>query len=168
MEQDDLCDAWRLRNPEIKRYTWVKTRPKISWSRIDFFLTSQNLMHHCKEATIISCIHSDHNLISIDVDTGLAPRGPGIWKFNDELLRDEVFVENATNLINGIKRSFEDMDAENLFELIKVEFANFSKEYSRKKKRDRRLIPNESIQTAVCNATKNPHSSTSIERRALT
>jgi exonuclease III len=41
-EEFDLCDEWRLRNPDTKRYTWRQKNPPIS-SRLDMFLISKSL-----------------------------------------------------------------------------------------------------------------------------
>ena len=43
METENLVDIWRIKNPDTKRFTWIRTKPSISWSRIDYFLISNSL-----------------------------------------------------------------------------------------------------------------------------
>ena len=128
MMEDNLCDIWRLKHPTVKRFTWAKHRPKISWSRLDMFIVSQNISQKCTEATIESCILSDHNLITVEIDTDIPPCGPGIWKFNDELLKNAEFVENSKNLLRGIKKINHDVNPEEMIEMIQKEMTIYSQD----------------------------------------
>ena len=68
MEEEEWVDIWRILHPQTRCFTWVKTRPKITWSRIDFFLVSSNLTNLTnltEESEIFSCIHLDHNGVEL-------------------------------------------------------------------------------------------------------
>ena len=59
-EELDLCDIWRIRNPEIKRYTWKghaqgvsSAKGDILCRRLDYFLISDHLQPVVKNIDII-------------------------------------------------------------------------------------------------------------------
>ena len=43
---------------------------------------------------------SDHNFITLDLELSSESRGPGLWRFNNKLLEDSVFVEDVYAEIN--------------------------------------------------------------------
>ena len=131
MEEMNLTDIWRAMNPDKKSLTWMADRANGSWSRIDFFLISNSLVTNCEEAYIAPSICTDHSLIALSVNVSHCKRGPGIWKFNTELLKDEKFCEEMSDLIQGIKRVYDYMDSKNLWEILKLEISNFARDYSK-------------------------------------
>ena len=42
LKANDLCDIWRIHNPDTRRYTWRQKKPSIS-SRLDMWLVSDIL-----------------------------------------------------------------------------------------------------------------------------
>lgn len=58
IEELELCDVWRVRHPDIKRYTWSRGNLK---SRLDFFLINQGISSKVHSAKIISVPVSDHD-----------------------------------------------------------------------------------------------------------
>ena len=131
INEHDLTDVWRFNNPEKKQFTWVKCKPVISWSRIDYFLISHNLVQKCTSAEIESCILSDHSLISLELELNTIKRGPGYWKFNDKLLLDTYFVEQMENYICGLKRVYSYLDEYEFWEFAKDEIKAFSMSYAK-------------------------------------
>ena len=107
----------------------MKTRLKISWSRIDYFLISENLINVTSGSDIVSCIHSDHSAVTVDININDRKRGPGTWKFNNTFLKDDQFVEEITNLIQGVSRVYEYMNPIDRWEVMKKEIIEFSKKY---------------------------------------
>ena len=83
MEEYDLVDIWRARNPEKRFFTWMKCGDRLSWSRIDYFLISQSLCSNCCKAEIIPSVQTDHSMITLEISTTDNKRGPGCWKFNN-------------------------------------------------------------------------------------
>ena len=133
MENDNLIDIWRLMNPDSNKFTWAKTQQnKVSWSRIDYFLLSENLVQRTLSSEINPSICSDHSMISIELDTCDTKRGPGLWKINNELLQDKDFISEVKHLVIGIKRIYHYLSKIDLWELIKFEIANFARKFSRK------------------------------------
>lgn len=64
MQNFDLSDVWRIRNPDLIQYTWSRGQSK---SRIDLFLINDSLLNMVKEADIRFTAISDHNLIFLEI-----------------------------------------------------------------------------------------------------
>ena len=63
----DLVDIWRVRNPEIKRFTWRQKKPLIQ-RRLDFWLVDNALQEEIDNADIVPSIKSDHSAILLSID----------------------------------------------------------------------------------------------------
>ena len=92
MEQDDLCDIWRIQNPDKRQYTWRQKTPFIQ-RRLDFYLISNSLQSIIHKTSIISSTATDHSAIKLEV---LSPEqvfsGPSHWRFNVSLLDNTEYV----------------------------------------------------------------------------
>ena len=62
----DLIDIWRVSNPDIRRFTWRRSKPEIH-RRLDFFLTSNSLSSAITKADILPGYKTDHSLITLHV-----------------------------------------------------------------------------------------------------
>ena len=134
MESNNWCDIWRVQNPDLKRLTWSRhNRRQLAWSHIDYFIISGELVNSVDSSEIHSCILSDHSMISLGVTLSDQKRGPGIWKFNNQLLNDNKFCEHAMEVIQKAKLTGSHLDVFERWEHIKREFSTFSKEYSKAK-----------------------------------
>ena len=112
---------------------------------------------------------SDHKITKLnfaqDIDTG-----PGQWIFNNTLLGDQNFVEGIKDIISDYnlhKNTF--LDAKELWEILKQNFASYAKNYSRQNGRKQRQeynllkhkievlesIPKEEVSEGVANALAN-------------
>lgn len=58
----DLIDTWRIRNPEVKRFTGRQKTPLIQ-RRLDFWLISEVCQEDIERSDIISSINSDYSAI---------------------------------------------------------------------------------------------------------
>ena len=77
----DLVDIWRVRNPQIKRFTWRQ----IIQRRLDFWLVDNALQEEIDQANIPS-IKSDHSAILLWINRIEEQiHGPSFWKFNASL-----------------------------------------------------------------------------------
>ena len=81
----DLVDIWRIRNPEIKRFTWTQKNPLIQ-RRLDYWLISDVCQEDIEKPDIISSINSDHSAIFLHFNNiDRQKHGPSFWKFNASL-----------------------------------------------------------------------------------
>ena len=82
----DLVDILRVRNPVIKRFTWIQRR-------LDFWLVDNALEEEIDQADIVPFIKSDHSAILLSIN-GIEEQihGPSFWKFNASLLDDKDYI----------------------------------------------------------------------------
>ena len=113
-------------NGDKKVFTWMQPRDKPKWSRIDYFLISESLRTKCLKSEILPSISTDHSLITLECNLQECKRGPGLWKFNNELLEDPKFVEETTQLLQKFKETYSFMEPIQKWELLKFEVAHLS------------------------------------------
>ena len=76
-----LRDAWRLKHPREKQFTWFNSNLSIA-SRFDSFLISRFLCEQVTICQIYPSVCSDHDFMFLDLHLQEAFRhGPGVWKF---------------------------------------------------------------------------------------
>ena len=105
----DLVDAWRILNPEERRYTWRQTQPTVH-CRLDFFLTSQSLLGSIISANILQGFKTDHSMITLNISLHSNPRGPGFWKLNTSLLADKDYIDLIRLTIHETQNEYENDD----------------------------------------------------------
>ena len=141
MDMFDLIDIQRVRHPKLRKFTYESKAIGVK-SRIGYFLLSKNLTRSVKKTEIYSSIAPDHNVIHISLYGSCErPRGPGLWKFNNTLLKDEEYVERVRETYSNTVKYYRDVTSKGLlWELIKMEIRNatisFTK-YKAKVSRDR-------------------------------
>ena len=139
MENLDLCDVWRIFNPDTKRFTWRQRQPDIH-CRLDFFLVSQTTLCNCIQTDIIPGFKTDHSMITLNLSVHSNPRGNGFWKLNTSLLADAIFVEKIKATIQETANDYKDdksVDSLLLWEMIKMKVRQESISYSAFLKRDK-------------------------------
>ena len=87
----DLVDIWREIYPESRRYTWRRKTPP-QQSRLDFFLISDLLSTLVTDVDIKAGYRSDHSMIILTLTLGKESRSRLLWKFNNSLQKDTLFV----------------------------------------------------------------------------
>lgn len=89
----DLNDIWRSLNPDAEKFTWRNKSFKIQ-CRLDFFLISKKLNDLTDNCKIVYAPETDHSatLLHLKSDELKHKKGPGFWKFNQSLLKDETYV----------------------------------------------------------------------------
>ena len=87
-----LVDAWRLRNTDKTKFTWMRNNP-CQGARLDMFFISDHLSSLCCEIEVLPGYRTDHSIVYIEMQIGKSERGPGLWKFNESLLQDESYVK---------------------------------------------------------------------------
>ena len=90
-------------HPRLYQCTWFNSDFSIG-SRLDKFFVSKNFMPSVVSCEISPCVFSDHDFVCLSFQpTGKNLRGPGIWKFNNSLLNDDVFSPIACNTFLRLK-----------------------------------------------------------------
>lgn len=76
MDAWNLCDIWRLRNPNKCGYTFGRGNYA---SRLYFMLISSHLSELVKSSSAKMLPHSDHALVSLVINPSKIQKGPGLW-----------------------------------------------------------------------------------------
>ena len=92
IEKYGLIDAWRLKYPDKKKYTWFKPSP-VKAARLDYFLISTTILDILSDCYISFKYRSDHCKIGLKIYLDKSNRGKGIWKLNSELLADTKLMK---------------------------------------------------------------------------
>ena len=128
MSENELCDILRVRNPDVKRFTWRNKNPFIQ-RRLDYFILSEGLQDSIEIMDIIPSVQSDHSVLKLKISpTNEGTRGPSSWKFNNSLVHDSNFVEQMKLKIPSFyQESFiEPSDARGRWEYMKYKMREFS------------------------------------------
>ena len=62
MSEIDLCDIYRVRNPDSRRFTWRRKSP-FKQRRLDFFLVYDCLQDNIESVEIIPSVGTDHSCL---------------------------------------------------------------------------------------------------------
>ena len=131
----DLIDIQRKRHPKLCKFTY-ESKAKGRKSRIDFLLMTKNLTKSVKKTEIYPSIAPDHNAIYISLFwyVNKTPRGPGFWKFNNTLLKDEKYAAIVWETYTNTLRYYEQVSYKRLqWEFIKMEIRNTTISYTKHK-----------------------------------
>ena len=79
MTNYDLNDIWRIFNPELNLFTWHSNHKPPIFCRLDYFLTSSNVINKTTKCKITPGIRSDHSLVYFVFNTSTEARGPRIF-----------------------------------------------------------------------------------------
>ena len=77
---------------------------------------------------------SDHKAVTVTIRTTNFIRGPGIWRFNNSLLKDLDYIEMINTLIEKFKTDQSIKDPILKWELLKAEVKSFTKQFCTFKK----------------------------------
>ena len=134
MDMFDLIDVQRVRHPKLRKFTYESKAIGMK-SGIDYFLLAKNLTKGVKKTEIYPSIAPDHNVIYIPLSgSSESPRGPGLWKFNNTLLKDEEYVECVRETyLNTVNYYRQVTNKRLVWELIKMEIRNAAVSYTKYK-----------------------------------
>ncbi len=90
MRDFGLGDGWRLQHPTDKEYTYYSPVHH-SYSRIDFFLTSNSIIPNISEYKIHPISISDHAPVTLIWNPTNLHKHTSRWRFNISLLKDPEF-----------------------------------------------------------------------------
>ena len=109
MSENDLCDIFRVCNPDMKCYTWCRKTP-FKQHRLDYFLISDQLQDQIDQVDIIPLIQSDYSALKLKIcGAKCSSEGPSYWKLNNLLLQDKVFTELLKSQIPKFYQEFQEL-----------------------------------------------------------
>ena len=140
MNNFELNDIWRIKNPNYKRFTWRQTNPLIQ-CRLDFWLISDSLYDTVNNTDIIPSVRSDHSAIILNLtQLDKIERGPGLWKFNNSLLENDIYINELKTKIAKWKQNNHMEDKQVLWEFFKYKIRKFTIDFS---KTNRKIVKTE-------------------------
>jgi len=133
LEAHTLCDIWRVKYPNVKKFTWKQKTPCIK-SRLDMWLMSNYLQDYCKDIDIVPYIRSDHSAVILRLESHATAKGKGLWKLNNSLLKEEEYVNGITSKLNEWIDEAEPLnDVRLTWEYVKYKVRDFSILYGKLK-----------------------------------
>ena len=135
----DLCDIFRVRNPDLCRFSWRQKTPLIQ-HHLDYIFISSELQEDVSEININPSIGSDHSILHLNISLNKhANRGTGYWKFNNSLLQDKSFVEKIKSHIQDVTQETSDLpDPRVKWEFLKYKIRFCVRIYAKEKAAFRR------------------------------
>ena len=132
----NLDDIWRLKHPNIKRYTWRQKSPRVH-CRLDYFLISRSISDMTVKTDILPSVLSDHSPILLSLKYIPTPtRGRGLWKLNTMLLEEQEYVTTMRDKIKELEQEYKDMIDKNIkWEIVKYEIRRFSIRFSKERRK---------------------------------
>lgn len=128
---NNVVDAWRAVNPNLKQFSWFRDNGT-SKSRIDYWLTSNNLTDFIKDISISAAPLTDHCCISISFNSGKREtHNKGYWKFNADLLKHQNFCSQIKSIINDIALHKDLITFISKWEYLKHKIREFSIQFSK-------------------------------------
>ena len=139
MSERDLCDLFRVRNPDTRHFTW-RHKNSFLQRRLDYFLVSEYSQEQIDTFDIIPSVQSDHSALKMKFSPlGERKRGPSHWKFNNSLVLDKDFVTAMKNKIPEFYQESEELgDDVVCWEFLKYKMHQFSMTYSKEKAFERK------------------------------
>ena len=135
MDNLNVTDIWREHHSNIKNYTWKSSSKPPILCRLDYFLISKTLSARIKFSNISHGFKSDHSLISLSISPQIS-RGPGFWKLNTSLLKDNEYVGVIKETIDKTKQECVGNNPNTVWEMIKLNVRDSTMKYASKKKRN--------------------------------
>ena len=90
--KENMVDVWRLSNKILRGFTWKSQNP-CRRSRLDYFLISEDILSLDPKVEIIPAYKSDHTPILLSFIKSRQSRGRGLWKFNNQLLQNQDYID---------------------------------------------------------------------------
>ena len=139
-QEMSLTDIWRIRHENIPGFTRrQRTKLGLVQSRLDLWLISVQLEYHVKCVKIAPGKSSDHSIISLELELMEShKRGKGLWKFNNDLLTDPIYVQLIKDTIGNIKDNMNFENKNTLWDYVKCEIRSQTIIYSTKKAKQMR------------------------------
>lgn len=95
----NLSDVWRLQNPTKKEFSCYSSSFH-TYSRIDYFLISKDLIDYISNCKYSSIVLSDHASLSLKYTLRTIIKSPSRWRLNIKWLHNPEFLDFVGNQID--------------------------------------------------------------------
>ena len=136
MEELDLIDIFRKLKPHTKSFSYESKFLKVK-SRLDYFLIAKHLIQHAHNVETKTATTPDHKAIKLTLKLSQVTRGPGLWKFNNSLLKDKNYLTLITESYPIISEKYAYIVDKRLrWELIKMEIRSITISFAARKAKE--------------------------------
>lgn len=119
VKRQNLNDAWAAITHE-PGYTYVDKRHG-TLSRLDYIFVSRSIKLGDGDVNISVCpCVPDHNAVTLRLYMSGNHRGPGYWKMNNDLLKDDEFNIEVKNVVNETIHKYSKETAGFVWEMLKI------------------------------------------------
>uniref|UniRef100_A0A671NUV2 exodeoxyribonuclease III n=1 Tax=Sinocyclocheilus anshuiensis TaxID=1608454 RepID=A0A671NUV2_9TELE len=98
-----LIDVWRFMHPQIKEFTHY-SQDHNTFSRLDYIFMLKNDVLRVKSCEILPITVVDHAVVIMEMDLG-SIKGTSMWRFNNFLLRDNIFKDKIIHCFRNYIQS---------------------------------------------------------------
>ena len=139
LEENELCDIFRVRNPYVRRFSWRQKTP-FKQRKLDHIFVSNTLQESVTQIEIIPSVLSDHSAVILKLRPLVGDkRGPGYWKFNNSLVNDKQLVSQMNSKIeDNFQEIMEISNSVIRWNFLKYKMRQFCMSYSKQKSRERK------------------------------
>jgi len=128
--QLNIFDTFRSLFPTKREHTWSRGSPIVA-RRLDYIFVHSDLIPFLENATIKSLSFSDHRAVKVNLKFTSFKRGPGLFKMNTSLLKDPRYIDLINRTIDRTLEDNKSLDPHLLWEYLKIEIRDVTKEYSK-------------------------------------
>ena len=140
MTNFDLCDIYRLRNPDTRRFTYRQNSPK-RLRRLDYFILSNSIQEIVQKTEVLTSVSSDHSPVLVSFNSSPEnTTGSAYWKFNSLLLKNPAFLDQMAKEIEILKNSLQNFPPQEKWELMKYKIRAFCIKFSKNRAKEKREI----------------------------
>ena len=136
--ENDYSDIWRVFKKDENGYTWRKRHPKPAYSRLDYFVISDNALQFVDSIEVIPGFRTDHSIICLILSLEVAARRPGYWKLNTSILKDQDYINKMNQLLDIQMELYKEYRAKCKWELVKLAACDSSIQYCKFKSRTKK------------------------------
>lgn len=134
MEEYHLADVWHSKNPQSTRGTFHRGNYTAT---LDYLFIPEFLLSSVTAIDILPEPLSDHSSLQLDFKLTTQKRGPGFWRFNNQLLSNPVFIqEMREHLIEAQQADLSNPNAR--WEWIKFKARSFAISFAIHRSREER------------------------------
>ena len=104
--------------------------------RLDYFLISKRLLNTSKQCLSLFAPNTDHSTVVTHIQSEELSKkpGPGIWKFNSALLKDNEYMNGIRECVQLAKVKYQDVEDHRLsWDLIKMELRGYTIAFAKNK-----------------------------------
>ena len=107
-EKFDLCDIWRIRNTNTKRYTFRQQHcSDYIQRRLNYFFISHVLPESVKNPDVLAVFSTDHSPIMFSLfSKSEGTKRKGLWKQHNYLFKKSIYINSMKKHIISTLENF--------------------------------------------------------------